>query len=162
MCNTVKIIILEIDGININYFYNMNTIICNTPVGTVKLIVDNKNVYALEFVNDEVTEAMPAFLTDYFNNKPCSMNCVMNGTQFQQLVWKEIALIPWGCTKTYSDIALIVGRPKAVRAVANACGKNKICLLIPCHRVVGKNNIGGYSFGIHMKKKLLELEQNFI
>jgi O-6-methylguanine DNA methyltransferase len=140
----------------------MNTLICNTPVGVVKIIVENKNVYALEFVNDAVTEVLPAFLTDYFDNKPCPINYVMNGTAFQLLVWKEIALIPWGCTKTYSDIALIVGRPKAVRAVANACGKNKICLLIPCHRVVGKNNIGGYSFGIHIKKKLLALEQNFI
>ena len=82
----------------------------------------------------------------------------VKGTKFQIKVWKQIMKIPFGETKTYSEIAELIGKPKAIRAVANACGQNKLALFIPCHRVVGKNGYGGYKWGIDKKKFLLKLE----
>ena len=83
------------------------------------------------------------------------------GTEFQKLVWKEIANIPDGKVITYQDLALKINRPKSVRAVASACGKNPFLPKVPCHRVVRKDgSLGGYSAkgGINKKKKLLENE----
>ena len=70
----------------------------------------------------------------------------LKGTEFQIKVWKEIAKIPKGKTKSYKEIAIAIGRPKSFRAVANACGKNPYPIEIPCHRVIKSNGeIGGYS-----------------
>ena len=83
------------------------------------------------------------------------------GTIFQKLVWKEIAKIPKGKVITYQDLAFKINRPKSIRAVASACGKNPFLPKVPCHRVVRKDgNLGGYSAkgGISKKKKLLENE----
>lgn len=84
------------------------------------------------------------------------------GSEFQQKVWREIAQIPWGELRTYTDIALAIGRPQSVRAVASACGKNPLPLFIPCHRVIGKNDWGGFSGGIVLKKKLLKMEGHLL
>ena len=79
-------------------------------------------------------------------------------TEFQRLVWDEIDKIPRGTTKSYKEIAIILGMPDAARAVANACGKNPTPIIRPCHRVICSNgDIGGYSApgGAVTKKKLL-------
>ena len=86
----------------------------------------------------------------------------IKGTDFQVSVWKEIAKIPYGETRTYKDLAIAIGKPNSSRAVANACGKNPYPLIIPCHRVIRTDgNLGGYSGvgGLKTKKKLLEQEQ---
>lgn len=81
------------------------------------------------------------------------------GTKFQQSVWREIMKIPYGKTKTYKDIAIALGKPKSVRAVANACGANIIAIIVPCHRVVKSNGeLGGYRWGEKIKKNLIEQE----
>ena len=81
----------------------------------------------------------------------------MNGTPFQRAVWKEIDKIPYGKIVTYSEIARNIGKPKAARAVANACGANTNPITTPCHRVIYSNGeIGGYS-GIGGIKKKIEL-----
>ena len=87
------------------------------------------------------------------------------GTNFQIKVWDELKKIPEGETRTYKDIAKLIGFPKASRAVANACGKNPYPILIPCHRVVRSDGgLGGYSGigGVETKRKLLKQEKNFI
>lgn len=84
-------------------------------------------------------------------------------TKFQQLVWNEIEKIPYGETRSYKDIAVSIGKPRAARAVANACSKNPIPIKRPCHRVICSNGqLGGYSGpgGIETKKKLLEQESS--
>ena len=84
-----------------------------------------------------------------------------NPTSFQINVWNQIKKIPKGETRSYKDIAIAIGNPKAFRAVANACGKNPYPVKIPCHRVVGSNGyLGGYSGkgGIRQKKNLLRKE----
>ena len=86
----------------------------------------------------------------------------LNGTSFQQKVWKEIAKIPKGKVVTYKELARKIGKPKAVRAVGNAVGANPLPVTIPCHRVVRSDgSLGGYSGrgGVKMKKKLLEIER---
>ncbi|QHI69238.1 methylated-DNA--[protein]-cysteine S-methyltransferase [Tichowtungia aerotolerans] len=80
------------------------------------------------------------------------------GTDFQQAVWKAMQKIPRGKTRTYSEIAAAIGRPKAVRAVGTACGANPLPLFIPCHRVVAKNGLGGFGSGLPWKKMLLKSE----
>lgn len=81
------------------------------------------------------------------------------GTQFQQDVWAELQKIPLGQTKTYKQIAAVIGRPKAVRAVWSAIGANPIAIIVPCHRVVSSDgSLGGYHWGIKKKKLLLNLE----
>jgi len=82
-----------------------------------------------------------------------------SGTEFQQAVWRALCHIPFGHTRTYSDIAAAIGKPKASRAVGKACGRNPIAIIVPCHRVVGSGgSFGGYSGGLHIKRQLLEIE----
>ena len=81
------------------------------------------------------------------------------GTPYQQEVWSELIRIPYGKTISYLDLAKRIGDIKATRAVAAANGKNNVCIIVPCHRVVGSNNsLVGYSGGLWRKKFLLELE----
>lgn len=77
---------------------------------------------------------------------------------FTQSVLMELLNIPWGKFCTYKDLAASVNRPKAFRAVGSACGRNPFPLLIPCHRVVGSQGLGGFSAGLEVKKRLLEHE----
>ncbi len=82
-------------------------------------------------------------------------------TAFQWRVWEELRAIPYGDTRSYSDVARALGRPKAVRAVAHACATNPVAVVIPCHRVVGKDGgLHGYRWGLERKQKLLALERN--
>ena len=81
------------------------------------------------------------------------------GTDFQKLVWKELQKIPYGKIKSYSEIAAATGNKNVQRAVGTACNKNPIMIIIPCHRVISKNNnLGGYVYGSKIKQKLLNIE----
>ncbi|MBF7141474.1 MULTISPECIES: bifunctional DNA-binding transcriptional regulator/O6-methylguanine-DNA methyltransferase Ada [Pseudomonas] len=87
----------------------------------------------------------------------------IRGTVFQERVWQALRDIPVGATVTYTEIAARIGMPKAVRAVANACGANKLAVAIPCHRVVRSDgSLSGYRWGIERKRKLLEQEQRSV
>lgn len=82
------------------------------------------------------------------------------GTAFQQSVWAELQKIPYGKTKTYQDLASAIGKPKAARAVGMALNRNPLPLIIPCHRVIGKNgSMTGFAWGIPVKEWLLRLEK---
>jgi AraC family transcriptional regulator of adaptative response/methylated-DNA-[protein]-cysteine methyltransferase len=84
----------------------------------------------------------------------------VRATAFQWTVWRHLQSIPWGETRTYSDVARAIGRPAAARAVARACATNPVALLVPCHRVVGKDGtLAGYRWGIERKQALLHLER---
>ncbi len=91
---------------------------------------------------------------------PHSIPLDLRGTAFQQMVWKELQRIPAGETRSYTDVAKRLGRPKAVRAVANACASNPVAVVVPCHRVVQKNgNLAGYRWGVERKRALLANEK---
>ncbi len=81
------------------------------------------------------------------------------GTSFQQTVWSLLTEIPFGKTRSYKDIAVDTGNVRGARAVGGAVGSNPICLVIPCHRVIATGGgLGGFAFGLKVKKQLLELE----
>lgn len=83
----------------------------------------------------------------------------VKGTAFQEAVWRELQRIPAGETRSYAQLATAVGRPKAVRAAGSANGANNVAVLIPCHRVINSGGgLGGYAYGLEIKRKLLEKE----
>lgn len=92
-------------------------------------------------------------------NKPKSLRLCPIGTDFQHAVWNELKKIPVGETTTYAKVAAAIGRSKAARAVGTAIGANPISFLIPCHRVVRTDgSLGGYRWGLDIKKKMLDWE----
>jgi methylated-DNA-[protein]-cysteine S-methyltransferase len=100
-----------------------------------------------------------ALLDSFYAGKKVLLKLNPKGTPFQMKVWDKLVIIPFGQTKSYKEIAIEIGNPKACRAVGSACGKNPILLLIPCHRVItsGKT-LGGFSSSFSLKKTLLDNE----
>jgi methylated-DNA-[protein]-cysteine S-methyltransferase len=102
-------------------------------------------------------------LSEYFDKKRQVFDLPLDaaGTDFQKLVWSELSQIPFGTTVSYGEVARRIGKPKAFRAVGSANGKNPIALIVPCHRVIASGGkMGGYSGGLGIKMKLLELEES--
>ncbi len=101
-------------------------------------------------------------LAEYFEGKRQYFDLDLapkRGTQFQKKVWKTLCGIPFGKTWSYTDVATKIGSPKAVRAVGGANNRNPIAIVVPCHRVIGKNGaLVGYGGGLDLKTKLLKLE----
>lgn len=100
-------------------------------------------------------------LDEYFNGTRNSFDLKIdiNSSPFNETVWQALTKIPYGETTTYSDFANKINKPNAVRAVASAIGKNPLNIVIPCHRVIGKDGqLRGYIGGLEMKQSLLELE----
>lgn len=101
-------------------------------------------------------------IDEYFDGKRRSFDLPLlpSGTEFQKKVWNALLEIPFGETRSYQEIAEAAGNPKACRAVGNANNKNPISILIPCHRVIGKNgSMVGYGGGLAIKEQLLALER---
>lgn len=122
---------------------------------------------AIKTIHTIPADTLPIFmevrkwLDDYFAGKrPCNVPRLNPpGTEFQHRVWQSLFTIFYGQTKTYGEIARMVGC-KSARAVGQAIGRNPIALIIPCHRVIGANgSLGGYAYGLDRKKQLLELEK---
>lgn len=112
-------------------------------------------------VEGGVAEKMATELAQYFEGKLSKFETgidVAGGTPFQRAVWKKLLDIPYGGVTTYKEIAESVGRPGAARAVGNAVGANPIPIVIPCHRVLASNGLGGYTGGVEIKKDLLRIE----
>lgn len=100
-------------------------------------------------------------LKEYFAGKRTKffVPVILDGTAFQKKVWRELQKIHYGQTATYGEIARRIDRPKAARAVGGACNKNKIPIIIPCHRVIGSSgSLVGFAGGLSLKSKLLQLE----
>ena len=154
-----------------------------TPLGEIRLRSDGKSLTGLCFigqVNDakfnsdiEIKDDLPIFgqvktwLESYFSGEqiPIKIPLQPKGTMFQERVWKILQEIPYGETMTYGEIAQRIAKEKGVetysaQAVGQAVGKNPISILIPCHRVLGKNGaLTGYAGGVHRKEHLLQLER---
>ena len=108
-------------------------------------------------------EAAANQLSEYFSGsrKVFELPLHFGGTEFQNRVWQELCNIPYGETISYGELARRIGNPKACRAVGMANNKNKIPIIIPCHRVIGASgNLTGYAYGLEAKRLLLELELN--
>lgn len=105
-------------------------------------------------------EAAHEWLRCFFSGKPAKHGVPLDlrGTPFQLAVWRELAVIPWGETRTYAQVARRLGRPGAARAVGRACGANPAPLFVPCHRVTAVAGRGGYTPAPAIKDYLLSLE----
>lgn len=117
-----------------------------------------KNLEENDHLFVEAETAITAYLTGSSRELDLPI-AYANGTLFQQAVWTALQEVPYGKTVTYSQLAAMVGRPTAVRAVASAVGKNPLPLIVPCHRVVRKDGtIGQFRWGVSYKRRLLQLE----
>ncbi|WP_273661357.1 methylated-DNA--[protein]-cysteine S-methyltransferase [Corynebacterium heidelbergense] len=121
---------------------------------------------AVESIGDararRLLEDLQAALTDLFAGRDVHFDwpIELRGTELQKAVWEQLRGIPFGQTRTYGQLAAAIGRPTAARAVGQAVGKNPICLLLPCHRVVGAGGkLTGFAGGLQRKRALLELER---
>jgi AraC family transcriptional regulator of adaptative response/methylated-DNA-[protein]-cysteine methyltransferase len=98
-------------------------------------------------------------VADALAGKRVDVDVDLLGTAFQKKVWDALMRIPSGETRSYADIAAELGAPSAARAVAGACARNRIAVLVPCHRVVrGDGSVGGYRWGLPLKRRLLQRE----
>lgn len=118
---------------------------------------------AAESHRDDVKlSAWVSSLLDHLNGEQIHFNLPLDlqATAFQWRVWEELRAIPYGSTRSYSEVAMAVGNPKAARAVARACATNPVSIVIPCHRVIREDgNLGGYRWGLECKQALLAQEQ---
>lgn len=150
----------------------MNRMLIETPIGSIELIEEKeclKKVSFEENLHNEIPIKESKFLKDcqsqileYFNGKRKKFDIpiVLTGTKFQLCVWNALMKIPYGEVKTYQQIAEMIGNKKASRAVGLANHNNPIPIIIPCHRVVGKNgSLMGYAGGLNRKEKLIALEK---
>ena len=111
--------------------------------------------------NDEKMKPYIKQFQEYFDGERISVETPLDlkRTDFQQQVWQVLREIPFGQTQCYSDIALAINNPKAVRAVGTAIGANPVMVIVPCHRVIGKDgSLTGFRGGLPMKQRLLQLE----
>lgn len=124
-----------------------------------KIKKSNKKEEHIE--RDPITQEVIRQLQDYLSGRRAlfSLPLKTEGTLFQKAVWNALMKIPAGETRTYGELAAMIGKPKAARAVGNALNKNPVCIVVPCHRVTSSTGIGGYAYGPAMKKRLLELER---
>lgn len=123
----------------------------------------NENILTKDDIHYESTliKQVKQQLDEYFQGKRNTFDLPLNpsGTTFQKKVWNALCNIPYGETRSYQEIAVTIGCPKGCRAVGLANNKNPIVILIPCHRVIGKNgSLVGYALGLKMKQHLLDLE----
>ncbi|MFO7648026.1 MULTISPECIES: methylated-DNA--[protein]-cysteine S-methyltransferase [Halomonas] len=143
-----------------------------SPIGELLLLADGEGLRELRLVADgladpesarrdddalaEARDQLLAYLAG--RRRSFSLPLAPGGSDFQRQVWAALLRIPWGETRTYGELARRIGREGAARAIGTANGANPLPLLIPCHRVVAADGLGGYSGGLALKRRLLELE----
>lgn len=140
-----------------------------TKVGFYKITYTDTHIVGLKKSNhpenmgeaSALSDAAYVQITEYFFGKRKSFDLPIasKGTDFQKKVWQALCDIPYGETRSYKDIAIAVGNPKASRAVGMANNRNPIAIVVPCHRVIGSSGkLVGYAGGLETKEKLLALE----
>jgi methylated-DNA-[protein]-cysteine S-methyltransferase len=148
--------------------------IYTSPIGRIKIVADTDCIQAITFMDDSVSTSnnegieSPAVihqcideLIDYFNGSRTQFTVPIHqsGTDFQQKVWKELYEVPYAKTMSYAELAKKLGDTKVIRAAASANGKNKIAIIVPCHRIIGSDSsLTGYAWGLARKKWLLQHE----
>ncbi|MBZ4653656.1 MAG: methylated-DNA/protein-cysteine methyltransferase [Peptococcaceae bacterium] len=161
-------------GVNVKYYQIMKT-----PIGHLLLIAEGNALTQVDFLEDneifekadmahrsnEVLEQAKAELTAYFegNLTTFTVPYTCRGTDFQKKVWHALTRIPYGETLSYEALARKINHPRACRAVGQANNRNPLAIIIPCHRVIGKNgNLVGYGGGLDKKVWLLQWEQRVL
>lgn len=146
-----------------------NSDYCESPVGLLRIAEHSGKITAVSFCEERSGQIHPSDLTrqcvsqleEYFQGKRQNFTLPLSpsGTPFQQNVWDKLQKIEYGITISYSELAIWLGDLKVIRAAGTANGKNPIAIIIPCHRVIGKNNsLVGYGGGLWRKEWLLKHE----
>lgn len=160
----------------------LHTIYYESPVGPLEIKADDEGIHAILFVNawkgpkldadqlpashsdnSHINECISQ-LNEYFegNRKDFDFPFSQKGTAFQQKVWHALLDIPFGKTISYMELSKRIGDTKAIRAVGTTNGKNQLCIIVPCHRVIGSNgSLVGYGGDLWRKKWLLDHEAKF-
>lgn len=150
-----------------------DTCYINSPLGITKISGDQDGITSVSVLNanETISDIIPEVLEDcvlqlneYFkgDRKQFSLKLNPRGTIFQERVWEALRTIPYGKTISYLQLSKQLGDVKAIRAVANANGKNPLWIIVPCHRVIGSDgSLTGYAGGLHRKKWLLEHESPY-
>ncbi|MHC0038723.1 methylated-DNA--[protein]-cysteine S-methyltransferase [Pseudoneobacillus sp. C159] len=148
-----------------------------SPIGVIEIVGTHKAIRSILFseeskkVNLLQAETPPVLaecytqLDEYFKGERCDFTFPyqFEGTDFQKTVWEALIEIPYAETGSYKDIAISIGNEKAIRAVGSANGKNKLSIVIPCHRIIGSNGkLTGYAGGLWRKEWLLQHERSVI
>lgn len=148
----------------------MNYTVFDSPVGKIKIIEEDNRVVEIRFVKDEknispnteILKLAKKEFKEYFTGKRkvFTFPIKLDGREFSLKVYKALMGIPYGETRSYKDIAIKIGNENSQRAVGGANNKNKLPIVTPCHRVIGRNGkLVGYAEGLEIKQKLLELER---
>jgi methylated-DNA-[protein]-cysteine S-methyltransferase len=144
-----------------------------TPLGHAKIIGNNNGIASVSILDtkEELSEIIPESLLDcatqlkaYFNNQLKKFDLKLNpeGTVFQKKVWEQLLTITYGKSISYLELSKQLGDVKAIRAVANANGKNPLWIIVPCHRVIGSDgSLTGYAGGLYRKQWLLNHESEY-
>lgn len=142
-----------------------------SPIGVLEVVADDNHILAINFVkkirksiNNALTRQCVVELKEYFKGQRKSFDVAIkiSGSTWQARICFELTKIPYGGIISYQDLAAMGGRSSAARAVGMAVNKNKIPIIIPCHRVLGsRGQLVGYAGGLDKKAKLLELEKSF-
>ena len=143
----------------------------NSEIGVICVEDNGEKLISIQLCEKAESDNMSALtekaiiqLKEYFSGtrKSFDLPLELNGTNFQKKVWNALLDIPYGETRSYKDIAEQIGNPKAVRAVGGANHKNKLMIIVPCHRVIGANgSLTGYAGGVKAKARLIELEKKY-
>ncbi|MDO5747526.1 MAG: methylated-DNA--[protein]-cysteine S-methyltransferase [Actinomycetaceae bacterium] len=159
---------------NILSHYPLRYTVTVTPVGDVILGAKGQFITGIYFADhcdsmpgiivpasDPVLEPLAMQLYEYFDGTRIDFDFLssIKGNAFQYSVWSQLKKIPYGQSATYGQIATALGNANKARAVGQAVGANPLSIVVPCHRVVGANDIGGYAGGISRKRYLLDLEK---
>ena len=144
--------------------------IMDSPLGSLTLASSRRGLMSVQFglhvpsdgvIDDAANREALEQLREYFDGKRTQFDLPLDvsGTPFQMAVWNALQNVPYGSTCSYIDIARLLGKPGAARAVGMANHENPIAIVIPCHRVVGSNgSLTGYAGGLHLKQQLLGIE----
>lgn len=147
-----------------------------TPCGPLLLVINEQGLCHVDFFRSPKPVVVPESwqpddvalapyaeqFTAYFDGRlqRFDLPLAARGSEFQQQVWQALAQIPYGETRSYTDIALVIDKPKAMRAVGAANGRNPLAIIVPCHRVIGRDGtLTGYAGGLAIKQFLLKHEQ---
>jgi methylated-DNA-[protein]-cysteine S-methyltransferase len=152
----------------------------NSPAGCIRIKISGNFIHEITFIEKDEEQTTPSIilsaegkaifkkctiqLDEYFSGqrKNFELPTRQDGTEFQQKVWEELMKIPYGKTITYLQLAQRLGNVKSIRAAASANGRNQLCIVVPCHRVIGSDgSLTGYGGGLPRKKWLLNHENKY-
>lgn len=148
----------------------MSIAVIDTPVGHLRITADDTGITGIERTSEALLEPQAPLLSEcarqldaYFDGRLTVFELPLHltGTPFRLKCWEALRAIPYGETRTYGELAAMIGHPKACRAVGGANHHNPISIVVPCHRVIGADgSLTGYGGGLDMKQWLLEHEKN--